>query len=173
MMVHHFDELYPGRFLKGTQLTAPRVIRILSLHVEELEGEDGRSMPKAVLRYRDADGESEIVWNKTNAHLAAAVLGTPDFTQWSGRLLTIWHDPDVRFGRERVGGIRVFGSPEMSEAEQRGELRRPRRKRPDVFVLRRTDKHGQVASASAAAGPDVDWQQAAIEDERTAARGDA
>ena len=77
----HYDELYPGRFLKGTCLDKPITIRILSLGGEKLAGDDGEKA-KGILRYRTAgpDGkpiEGEIVWCKTNSALAAAIFGTP------------------------------------------------------------------------------------------------
>ena len=140
----HFDELYPGRFLKGTQLAVPRVIRITSIDAQDLETEDGGVEPKAVLRYTSATGPGEVVWCKTNAILTAAVLGTEDHTAWGGHLITIYHDPSVMFGRERVGGVRVYGSPELADATVTVQIKRPRRKRPDSYTLRRTDTQGHV-----------------------------
>lgn len=137
----HFDELYPGRFLKATTLDAPTVIRIVRMGGETLAGDDGERA-KGVLTYKSAKGDGEIVWCKTNAILTAKALGTDDYTQWAGRLLTIWNDPSVMFGGERVGGVRVYGSPELT-ATKRVEIKRPRRKKPDVFTLKATDKQGR------------------------------
>src|SRR5687767_9934145 len=120
-MAPHYDELYPGRFLKGTTLPHPITIRIVSLGGETLEGDDGEKA-KGILRYRTAGPngkpiEGEIVWCKTNAILTAAIFATPDYAAWSGRLLTIGHDPSVTFGKERIGGIRVVGSPELDKVK--------------------------------------------------------
>lgn len=136
----HYDELYPKRFLKATTLERPRVIRILGLGVERLQGDDGEKA-KGVLRYRDAAGEGEIVWCHTNAVLTAKALGVDDYTQWAGHLLTIHNDPTVRFGSEVTGGVRVYGSPELA-ATKRVEIKRPRRRKPEVYTLHRTDKAG-------------------------------
>lgn len=141
------DELYPGRFLKGRTIEKPTVIRIVGVGGEPLEGDDGDKRIKGVLRCRAAgpDGrpvDMEIVWNRTNALLAAAALGTRDYTAWSGKLLTIWFDASVRLGKETPGGIRVYGSPEL-RAPLRVEVKRPRRKTPEVYNLIPTDNQGR------------------------------
>ncbi len=154
----HYDELYPGRFLKGTTLEGPTVIRILSMGGEVLEGEKGNEN-KGILRYRTAgrDGrpvEGEIVWCKTNAILTSHILGS-DYAAWAGRCITIHYDPTVKLGREQVGGIRVFGSPELKEPKT-VEIKRPRRK-AERWRLVPTDgkgrEKGATTSAPGAAGP--------------------
>ena len=138
----HYDVIYPGRFIKATELEQPTVIRIAALVSERLQGDDGEKA-KGVLRFKDATGEREAVWCRTNAILTAAALGTDDIEQWKGRLITIANDPTVMFGREKVGGIRVFGSPELAK-ETRVQIKRPRRKHPETYVLRPTDTRGRV-----------------------------
>jgi hypothetical protein len=75
--VADYEALYPGRFLKKETLAAPKVIRILSVNVTQLEGEKGIE-PKVVVKYKAADGEGEIVWCKTNAALTVEVLDERD-----------------------------------------------------------------------------------------------
>lgn len=150
----HFDELYPGRFLKGTTLERPITIRIVEMVGEQLEGDDGMKA-KGVLKYRTAgkDGQpvnGEMVFAKTNAILTAAALGTADYKAWAGHTITIAHDPGVMFGRERVGGIRVIGSPEL-KGPLSVEVKRPRRKRADTYTLQPTDAQGNIRGAEAAA----------------------
>lgn len=142
----HFDELYPGRFLKGTTLAGPMTIRITSMGGEKLEGDDGMKA-KGILKYQSKNGPGEIVWCKTNAILTAAILGE-DYTQWAGKLITIFHDPSVKFGPEKVGGIRVYGAPTLT-ANKTVSVKRPRRKTPDVFTLRPTGKPPAKSAAPA------------------------
>lgn len=129
----HFEELYPGRFLKGVTLAAPKTIRIAAFVPEALEGDDGTKKQKAILKYKAKDGEGEMVCCKTNAALIAAMYGT-DHSQWVGKLVTLHFDASVRFGSEKPGGIRVLGSPDLKQT-MTVEIKRPRRKKPDIFVL--------------------------------------
>lgn len=144
-----YETLYPGRFLKKESLAAPKVIRILSIIATQLEGEKGVE-PKVVLKYKAADGEGEIVWCKTNAALAAVALGERDYTKWANRLLTIHNNPTVDLKGKKVGGIRVFGAPDMTKP-QTVEIKRPRRKNPEIYRLVPTDKQGRELGAGAKA----------------------
>ena len=148
----HFEELYPGRFLKGVTLLAPKTIRIVEVVGNvELEGDDGAVKPKAVLRYKDGDKykdkPGEIVWVRTNAQLAAVALNEPDYTKWGGRLLTIHHDKSVTFGKEKKGGIRVLGAPDM-KGPLEVAIKMPRRKHPIIYVLQPTG--GKTSAAKPA-----------------------
>ncbi len=145
----HYELLYPGRFLKKQALTEPKVIRILEVIATELENEKGKMEQKVTIKYKAADGDGEIVWCKSNAALTAAALDTPYHQQWVGKLLTIHHDPNVRFGGKAVGGVRVFGSPEMTK-QIKVEIKMPRKKTPDVYVLVPTDKKGHPIAKGAA-----------------------
>ncbi len=153
----HFEELYPGRFLKGVTLLAPKTIRIIEVVGNvELEGDDGAVKSKAVLRYKDGDKykdkPGEIVWVRTNAQLAAVALNEPDYTKWGGRLLTIHHDKTVTFGKEKKGGIRVLGSPDMKSTVE-VSIKMPRRKHPIVYVLQPTGGSAPKTAAKPATGP--------------------
>ena len=160
----HYDELYPSRFTKGTQLPGPLTVRIVALGGEELEGEDG-TKSKAVLRYRapGPDGtpvEGEMVWAKTNSRLAAAIFGTDDYRAWVGHTITVKHDPDVDMGGERVGGIRVCGSPELKKTIT-VKIKRPRRKKVEVYVLHPTEANGRTKGAAPAPTPTPDREPGA------------
>ena len=155
------DTLYPGRFVKGRALPGPLLIRIVDISGEPLEGDDGKKKLKGILRYKSwPDGQTmvpgEMILNKTNALLAAAIFGTRDYTAWAGKLLVIAFDPTVKLGNETPGGIRVVGSPDL-KAPLRVEVKRPRRSTPEVYMLQPTDNRGQPRTgrkAETKAAPD-------------------
>lgn len=132
-----FDVLYPGRFLKGRTLEAPKLIKILKVGGEELEGEDNNKELKAILTYTDESGKSmQAVWCKTNSELVAALYGR-DFTAWTGKYIAIYFDPSVKVKGVQKGGIRVWGAPaSVLSSPKQVEIYRPRRKKPDVYTLR-------------------------------------
>lgn len=53
--------------------------------------------------------------SKSMRRVLATCWGT-DAAQWIGRKLTIYRDPDITFGREKVGGIRIS---HLSHIDQR------------------------------------------------------
>lgn len=139
-----WELLYPGRFLNKVALVVPKVIRITDVTQTMLttlkKGKEVEEL-KVVIKYRDSEGEGEIPWNKTNAALTAYALEERDVSKWANHLITVMHDPNVMFGGEKLGGIRVCGSPEM-KAVKRVEIKRPRRSKPEVYTLTPTDKNG-------------------------------
>lgn len=141
-----WELLYPGRFLNKVSLEVPKVIRIVEVTQTMLttlkKGKEVEEL-KVVVKYKAADGEGEIPWNKTNAALTAYALDERDADKWVGHRVTVMHDPSIMFGIEKLGGIRVCGSPEM-KATKRVEIKRPRRKNPEVYTLTPTDKKGAV-----------------------------
>jgi hypothetical protein len=136
------ETLFPGRFLKGVTLASPKVLRIQSVESTILDGDDGKKEGKGIVKYTAADGPGEWLINKTNALLIAKMFGR-DLDTWKGRLITIHFDPEVRFGSEKPGGIRVMGSPEI-KAPMVAEIKRPRRKKPDTYQLVPTDANGNA-----------------------------
>lgn len=148
-----WELLYPGRFLNKLSLVVPKVIRITAVDKTMLTTvKKGKEVEeeKVVIKYKAADGEGEIPWNKTNAALTAFALDERDSDKWIGRLVTVHHDPNVAFGGEKLGGIRVCGSPEM-KATKRVEIKRPRRKNPEVYTLTPTDMKGAPVAVGSAA----------------------
>ncbi len=43
-------------------------------------------------------------------------LGTSDPAQWAGKTVEVWHDPNVSFGNDIVGGLRVWQAPPSAAA---------------------------------------------------------
>jgi hypothetical protein len=148
----HYETLYPARFLKKEALPKPKTIRVLALTATQLEGERGVE-PKVVMKYKAADGEGEIVLCKTNAKLIEHVLGTPEYEQWIGKLVTIYNNPNVDLKGKKVGGIRIFGGPDMTKAVV-VKIKRPRRKDAEIYKLVPTGKN--VSAAAMEPEPDAD-----------------
>lgn len=146
-----FESLFPGRFLKKTDLARPTTIRIVDVFAADIaaeeEGDDGKKeKAKGIIKFKAKPGElgsyagDEWVLCKTNATLISVALGGErDFVAWKGRLVTIHHDPEIMFGREKRGGIRVYGGPELTR-EMKVEIKMPRKKRPEVYRLQPTGK---------------------------------
>ena len=141
----YFTELYKGRFLSKESLPTPKHVKLVAINVTKLEGEKGIE-DKVTLRYEAKDGAGEIVSAKTNAILAAAALGTRDYTKWIGQWIAIYHDPRVRFGPKAVGGIRVYGAPTLTKPIK-VEIKMPRKKTPDIYELVPTGKNAKAAAA--------------------------
>lgn len=160
-----YEMLFPGRFLKKSDLPRPTTIRIVDVAPADLATDESTAAVKkgakvkkeraqGLVTFKARPGDTgeykgnEWILCKTNGALIAAALGERDFTKWAGRLITIHNDPRVGFGGQIVGGIRVYGSPEMTE-EKRVEVKMPKRHDPEVYFLKPT---GTAKGKSAATG---------------------
>lgn len=106
---------------------------------------------------------------KTVRRLLAKVWGT-DASQWAGRRLTIYGDPDVRYGGKAVGGLRVshvshIDKPvEVLLTESRGKKRshtvHPLAETAPAAYAPSQDFLALMASASTGDEKNAIWQQA-------------
>ena len=48
-----------------------------------------------------------FAFNTANAEALAEITGTDDYEKWSDIPIQLYVDPDVTFGKKRVGGIRI------------------------------------------------------------------
>ncbi len=51
--------------------------------------------------------EKPMVLNSTNIKLAEKALGSDETDDWIGKKIIVYNDPNVSFGKELVGGIRI------------------------------------------------------------------
>jgi hypothetical protein len=119
------DTLFPGRFLKAAELPHPMTFTISAVGPELVDpkGKDktvkkGSTMP--VVKFAETSGrpdKEDHDWriNKTNALLVAEITGSRDYKTWPGHKVTL-ESQMVRFGKEKVPGVRVIGSPELARA---------------------------------------------------------
>lgn len=138
-----YETFFPGRFLKGAQIPPgkPTKIEIVGCKADELPNDDGGEDQKLLLLIKmrlpttGQVGNIEVVWNKTNCILTSEGYGR-DTEGWIGKVLFIHLDEKVKVGKETKGGIRVYGFPSSVWPETKTiEIKRPRRKVPDRYVL--------------------------------------
>ena len=105
-----FDELYPGRFLKGGLLKAPTTYTIKRVGTETMTTEKGDT-EKPVIAF----AETALKWIpcKTDGICLRSLWGRKS-KAWVGHRVTLHFDPKVKFGKETKGGIRMLGSPELT-----------------------------------------------------------
>jgi hypothetical protein len=60
---------------------------------------------RAVIHFSEL--EKGMVLNKTNLKRIAYATGSDETDDWAGKQIVLYTDPDVEFGGEIVGGLRV------------------------------------------------------------------
>lgn len=103
-----FNKDYIGAWFcmdEDKDLTIDHVVK-----AEEITGEKGRKDTEMVIYFeeKDANGRPlKMVANATNCKTLEKLTGSPMIEDWAGARITVWADPDVSFGGQKVGGIRI------------------------------------------------------------------
>ena len=124
-----WDELYPGRFLKASDLKGKIVtLEIASVDIEELEGTKGKQI-KGIIKFKNTKTDKALALNKTNGICLKAMFGKL-VQEWVGKRVMLhkaeWNGDDC---------IRVYGSPDLA-ADLEVEVALPR-KRPFNMKMRK------------------------------------
>lgn len=98
------SDLTPSKYLKQSDVEPPKLVTIKGVEKVKFE-EKGEAKTKWALHFRELD--KPLLLNKTNINRTVRATGTDDVDDWTGKKIVLYFDPDVEFGGEVVGGIRV------------------------------------------------------------------
>ena len=109
--VSHYDELYPGRFLKSGEISSSPTYTIKDVYLDKLENDKGKEQPKGVIAFKEVD--QELTLNKTNGECIKAMFGDM-VPNWIGKRIQLVKGKD-KFGADMVDAIRIGGSPDIDK----------------------------------------------------------
>lgn len=145
-----YDELFPGRFLKAHECQERPTYTIKAVVIETLPTEKGEKDTGIVMFRETTKG---LVLNKTNGQCLRHMFGRV-LTEWVGRRVTLMCDDNVQLGRERVSGVRIYGSPDI-DADTQCEIKHPKKK-ARMHPLKRTGPAAKPQPKTPAAPDPVD-----------------
>ena len=98
------SEMWKSHYIGKDDLTRPIRARIEAAYWEEVNSERGKET-KPVISFMD-EGVKPLILNVTNSRAIADAFGD-DSDGWHGKLIEMYHDPNVPFGPKITGGTRV------------------------------------------------------------------
>lgn len=102
----NFADMRPSRFMKSEHVRGrPLIVTISEYTLENVAPENQKPDEKWVVHFSDYD--KPLVLNNTNMTLIAENFGVEDTDETVGKQIELYFDPNVMFGNERKGGIRV------------------------------------------------------------------
>lgn len=103
MNMTSIDEFF-GNYLKSQDIKSETKVTIKEVKVESL-GRGAEAKDKLVVYF---DGfEKGLALNKVNSEAIADVANSREIESWKGVEVSLYVDPNVQFGGQRVGGIRI------------------------------------------------------------------
>ncbi len=109
-----WESRFKGDYLSAAELGDRRpTLTITKISTSKVDDEKKKKeVDKAVMWFKEID--RGFMYCKTTGHSLAAMFGEDD-DNWIGKRVTLFADPNVHFGGEQVGGIRVVGSPDIAK----------------------------------------------------------
>lgn len=94
-----------ARYLKKEDIPSPVNTSILWIKEEEVTA-PGKGTETRLVLYPDGLKKG-LVLNTANAETLEQITGTDDYEKWPDIPIQLYVDPDVTFGKKKVGGIRI------------------------------------------------------------------
>ncbi len=144
-----WQTMFKGDYLTAAEFAGRQPTFTISAVVPcMLEDDTGKMKQKGSVKLQ----ESTRPWVlcKTTAMCLAAMFGD-EANNWVGKRVTLFEDPNVRVGKEVVGGIRVLGSPDLP-APKSVSIKLPRKK-AFVVTLQKTVPRAVTGAAPPASPP--------------------
>lgn len=104
----HWKKIVDNDYLNEGDLDAGNIIATIeSIDVQEITNPTGKTEVKHVIKFKEKNVKPMVLSAKQNFKNIASATGTPYIEEWSGKKIEIYYDPNVRFGSQKVGGVRV------------------------------------------------------------------
>ena len=101
----HISQLKQSKFLTRADVGRGQLVTIKEIIQENVAKEGAPEEMKYCLVLNELD--KPMVLNSTNGQIIAAITGSEDTDNWTGKQIVLFDDPNVSFGGKLVGGIRV------------------------------------------------------------------
>lgn len=118
MSMANINDFKDSPFLAKSDFKTPKVCTIKRVERKNVAPENKQPEYKAVCFFEEY--QKAMVFGKTNLQRTARALGSDETDDWIGKQIVVYTDPDVEFGGEVVGGLRVkkFEKPRPQLAQQ-------------------------------------------------------
>lgn len=99
------SEMRESKFLKQADVNTPVLWTVEACERHNVAKEGAEPEHKWCLSFQESD--KPLVLNRTNIQLCERIFGSDDTDHWIGKKVVLYVDPNVSYGGELVGGIRV------------------------------------------------------------------
>ena len=100
------SEMIESKYLKKEDVGEDgTVVTIVSVERVNVAKQDQKAEYKWTLLFEEFD--KPMVLGPTNIRLAEKALGSDDTSDWQGKKIVVFNDPNITFGGEVTGGIRI------------------------------------------------------------------
>lgn len=114
------DLFPPSEYLKSEDVEeagGEMLLTVKNVSRKEYEEDDGSKTVKGVITFQEV--EKKLTLNVTNVNTMIAMFGKDNIdTAWAGKSITLYVDPNVKYGTKIVKGLRIRLVDEKQDATQ-------------------------------------------------------
>ena len=118
----HYRKAFNSPYLSSADIVEPMVFTILRVALEKDRTNKTKDefntayfMEKEI---RPGEVLKPMILNATNSRTMKSLTGTPYIDDWQNVIVTVYVDPNVRFGRDTVEGLRISAEkPQLMKKE--------------------------------------------------------
>lgn len=101
----NIKDMLPSNYLKQADFDQDYIVTVRKLENKNIAMEGKPIEMKWLAHFNEFD--KPMVLNSTNIQLMAKACGSDDTDDWIGKEIIVYTDPNVSFGGELVGGLRI------------------------------------------------------------------
>lgn len=109
-------EMIDSKYLKQSDVGEDTVVTIVKVGKANVARKGDEPEYKWLVRFEEF--EKPMVLNSTNIKRLAKACDSEDTDDWVGKKATLYVDPDVEFGGNIVGGLRIRAHKQQVEPRQ-------------------------------------------------------
>ena len=99
------SDMLPSTYLKQSDVDEDYIVTVVKLEQKNVAPADSDPEMKWTVRFAEFD--KPMVLNSTNIQLMAKACDSDDTDDWIGKEVIVYTDPNVSYGGQLVGGLRI------------------------------------------------------------------
>jgi hypothetical protein len=116
------EQAMPSKYLGKVDFPQPTLVTISRVDLQDVKNEAGSFDTKAVMYVSnpsnvELDTARGIILNAGNWDSCESISGQVDSDDWNGTEIVVYIDPNVMFGRDKVGGLRIRAKATSAPAQ--------------------------------------------------------
>lgn len=109
-------EMIESKYLKQSDIEDDTIVTIVKVGKANVAREGDEPEYKWLIKFEEF--KKPMVLNATNIKRLARACNSDDTDEWAGKKAVLYVDPDVEFGGNVVGGLRVRAAKQQPEVRQ-------------------------------------------------------
>jgi hypothetical protein len=114
-------DMLPSNYLKQADFDQDYIVTVRRIEHKNIAMEGKPTDMKWLAHFNEFD--KPMVLNSTNIQLMEKACGSDDTDDWVGKEIIVYTDPNVSFGGELVGGLRIKKAQQAAPAKPKAAPR--------------------------------------------------